>query len=285
MVRFVAEVSSNHHGDLERCLEFVDTAARIGCDAVKFQLFRIRELFAPEILRRSSKHRDRVAWELPVRFLPTIVQRCRDHGIGFFCTPFYLEAVSELQPFVDAYKISSYELLWINLLEKCANTGKPVILSTGMATWAEVDGAVQALRSFGCHKIMLLHCVSSYPTAPEDCNLAAIGALRDRYGCDTGWSDHSVSPAVLMRAIHRWQSAMVEFHLDLDGTGAEYAGGHCWLPHTMESLIRSVRNSEAADGVQDKGPVACEFAERDWRADPTDGFRPLRGLRANWQPE
>lgn len=285
MVRFVAEVSSNHHADLERCLEFVDTAARIGCDGVKFQLFRVRELFAPEILQRSAKHRDREAWELPVQFLPVIAQRCRDHGIGFYCTPFYLQAVTELKPFVDAYKISSYELLWTDLMVECARTGKPVIISTGMATWAETDRAVHSLRSNGCQNMTLLHCVSSYPAAPAECNLAAIGALRERYGCDIGWSDHSVSTAVLMRAIHRWQSTMIEFHLDLDGTGAEYAGGHCWLPQAMESLIRSVRSSEAADGLNDKKPAACELIEREWRADPSDGFRPLRGLRASWQAE
>lgn len=275
MVCFVAEVSSNHHADLGRCLQFVDAAARIGCDAVKFQLFRISELFAPEILKSSAKHRARAAWELPVRFLPDIFQRCRDRGISFYCTPFYLGAVAELYPFVDAYKISSYELLWTDLLVACARTGKPVILSTGMAIYEEIGDAVSALQSHGCSDVTLLHCVSSYPTAPSDCNLAAIENLRQRYRCKVGWSDHTASIPVLMRAIHRWGSAVVEFHLDLDGTGPEFASGHCWLPDQIGKVIQETRVSESADGVAMKGPVSSEIAERSWRADPADGLRPL----------
>lgn len=285
MVKFVAEVSSNHHADLARCLDFVDTAAQIGCDAVKFQLFRVRELFAPQILERSAKHRAREAWELPVRFLMPIAERCRQRRIQFYCTPFYRDAVAELEPLVDAYKISSYELLWTDLLAACARTRKPVILSTGMATWLEVDGAVHTLRSNGCDKLTLLHCVSNYPTSPGECNLAAIHSLRKRYRCDSGWSDHSASPAVLMRAVHRWRSDMIEFHLDLDGTGPEYAAGHCWLPARIAELIRDTHVGEQCDGTDDKQPVAGEADEALWRADPVDGLRPLQAVRDQWRLE
>lgn len=285
MVHFVAEVSSNHHADLDRCLEFVDTAARIGCDGVKFQLFRVGELFAPEILQRSSKHRDREAWQLPVTFLPKIAQRCRQYDIDFLCTPFYRDAVDELRPYVDAYKISSYELLWDELLESCARVGKPIVLSTGMATTSEVDRAVHVLRENGCSVVTLLHCVSNYPAVPAECNLAAIGALRKRYGSPVGWSDHTASPAVLMRAVHTWRCAMIEFHLDLDGSGAEYASGHCWLPEQISRVIRDVRMGESADGVDDKNPVESELVERMWRADPIDGMRPLLTIRKQWRPE
>src|SRR4030088_516435 len=103
---FVAEVSSNHHRDLERCLKFIRTAAGIGCDAVKFQLFRVRELFAPEALRHVPKLLAREAWELPVVFLPRLARGCEEAGIRFSCTPFYLEAVEELLPFVDFYKVA-----------------------------------------------------------------------------------------------------------------------------------------------------------------------------------
>jgi len=100
-VAFVAEVSSNHHQDLSRALQFIDQAAAIGCQSVKFQLFKIHQLFAPEILARSPQHRARQAWELPPEFLPVLSGRCRDLGLQFGCTPFYLEAVAELWPFVD----------------------------------------------------------------------------------------------------------------------------------------------------------------------------------------
>src|ERR1700675_2049765 len=119
---FVAEVSSNHHRDLERCLEFIRTAAGIGCDAVKFQLFRVRELFAPEALQHNPKLLAREEWELPVEFLPVLAQGCKEAGIQFSCTPFYLQAVAELLPFVDFYKIASYELMWDELLRAGAGS-------------------------------------------------------------------------------------------------------------------------------------------------------------------
>jgi N-acetylneuraminate synthase len=277
--RFIAEVSSNHHADLARCLAFVDCAADIGCDAVKFQLFRVRDLFAPEILARSATHRAREAWELPVGYLAPLAERCRDRGIAFACTPFYTEAVAELEPYVAFYKVASYELLWADLLAACARTGKPVVLSTGMATLTEIGDAVATLREAGCDDLTLLHCVSGYPTPVDECNLAAIQTIRRAYGCPVGWSDHSVQPGVIHRAIHRWGAAAIEFHLDLDGTGDEFRTGHCWLPEQMAPLIRDVRAALDADGTGEKVPVPSEEPDRAWRADPSDGLRPLRATR------
>jgi sialic acid synthase SpsE len=276
---FVAEVSSNHHRDLERCLEFIRTAAEIGCDAVKFQLFRVRELFAPEALRNDPKLLAREAWELPVGFLPELARGCHEAGILFSCTPFYLEAVGELLPFVDFYKIASYELMWDDLLKACARTGKPIVLSTGMATLPEVNHAYSILRSAGCRDLTLLHCVSSYPAEPEDCNLAAIATLRESCQCPVGWSDHSVDPGVIFRAVHRWGATMVEFHLDLEGQGAEFSAGHCWLPEAMRQVIAAVRAGILAEGDGQVGPALSEEKEREWRADPEDGLRPLRATR------
>jgi sialic acid synthase SpsE len=276
---FVAEVSSNHHRDLERCLEFIRTAAGIGCDAVKFQLFRVRELFAPEALRHNPQLLAREAWELPVEFLPRLARGCEEAGIRFACTPFYLEAVEELLPFVDFYKVASYELMWDDLLKACARTGKPIVLSTGMATLPEVNHACSILRSAGCRDLTLLHCVSSYPAKPEDCNLAAIATLHESCQCPVGWSDHSVDPGVIFRAVHRWGATMVEFHLDLEGQGAEFSAGHCWLPQAMGPVIAAVRTGICAEGDGRVGPATSEMEERKWRADPEDGLRPLRDTR------
>jgi sialic acid synthase SpsE len=281
---FIAEASSNHDRDLDRALGFVDAASDAGCDAVKFQLFRIERMFAPEILRRSSKHRARKDWELPLAHLKPIAERCAEKGIAFSCTPFYLEAVQELAPFVSFYKIASYELLVTPLLEACAATGKPIVLSTGMATLAEIIGAASTLRNAGASDITLLHCVSAYPTPVVDANLSAIATIRDATGCKVGWSDHTRRPSVIERAVHRWGAAAVEFHLDLDGQGAEYASGHCWLPNEIAPVIGRIRESLAADGNGYKGPQASELPDRDWRADPADGMRPLRHIRAIWEP-
>jgi N-acetylneuraminate synthase len=281
---FIAEASSNHAQDLPRALAFVDAAADCGCDAVKFQLFRIEELFAPEILARSPKHRARAAWELPVAHLAPLAERAKQRGIQFSCTPFYLRAVLELEPFVAFYKIASYELLWSGLLESCARTGKPVIVSTGMATMPEIMAAIATLKHAGCCDITALHCVSAYPAPPEEANLSAIGAIRAAAGVAVGWSDHTRNPAVIERAVHRWGASAVEFHLDLDGKGAEYASGHCWLPEEIAPVIARIREGERADGPGFKTPVAAELSDREWRADPHDGLRPLRHVRADWKP-
>ena len=282
---FVAEVSSNHHRDLNRCLAFIDKAAEIGCSAVKFQLFKVRELFAPEILAKSEQHRQREAWELPVEFLPALAKRCHEQNMQFACTPFYLDAVNELLPYVDFYKIGSYELLWDDLLAAVAHTGKPVVLSTGMAALDEVRRAVDVLRGAGCQDLILLHCVSSYPTTAKECNLAAIETLRQACDCLVGWSDHSVNPGVIYRAVHRWGAVMVEFHLDLEGKGAEYQTGHCWLPEQIRPVIETVQIGFKADGSGKKVPLPGELPDRDWRTDPSDGLRPLLKVRNEWREQ
>ncbi|MDD1690312.1 MAG: N-acetylneuraminate synthase family protein [Methanoregula sp.] len=280
---FIAEVSSNHNQNLERCFRFIETAADIGCESVKFQLFKIDELFAPEIIRKREDIRKRKQWELPVSFLPYLADKCRKHDILFSCTPFYLEAVHELEPFVEFYKIASYELLWKDLLVSCAKTGKPVVLSTGMATLDEVRDAVTVLKKAGCKDLTLLHCASVYPTPPGQCNLAAMETLRKVFGGSVGWSDHTVSPPVIYRAVHHWGATMIEFHLDLDGKGEEYSTGHCWLPEEMKNVITTIHTGISSDGTGEKKPDANEMVERDWRADPSDGLRPVMKIRESFR--
>ena len=282
---FIAEVSSNHDRDLERSFAFIDRAASIGCDAVKFQLFKIDEMFAPEILAKSAKHRARKDWELPVSFLKPLAERCRAQGVQFMCTPFYLKAVEELAPHVDAYKIASYELMWDALLAACAQTGKPVILSTGMATMPEITHAAEVLRRNNARDVTLLHCVSAYPTPVAEANLSAMKTISAATGFKVGWSDHTVSPSVVLRAVLKWQAPVVEFHLDLDKEGAEYASGHCWLPDEIGAVIQMIRAGDVADGTGEKSPLPSELPDRDWRADPADGLRPLKHIRQSWRTE
>lgn len=277
-VNFIAEVSSNHSSDVDRCLDFIDCAADIGCDSVKFQLFKIDKLFAPEILAKSEKHRLRKLWELSPAFLPVLSERCRMKGIQFSCTPFYLDAVDELQPYVDFYKVASYELLWDDLLVACARTGKPVIISTGMANLEEIKHAVKILRNNNCEPTVL-HCTSAYPTPYNEANLSAIETIRNATNCDVGWSDHTVNPGVIHRAIHKWDAQVVEFHLDLDRKGDEFKSGHCWLPEQIKPVIRRVREAMNSDGDGIKEPVPSEIPDLLWRADPSDGLRPFKSIR------
>jgi sialic acid synthase SpsE len=278
---FVAEVSSNHGQDLTRCIEFIDVSADIGCDAVKFQLFKVDQLFSLEARAARPELETRKDWELPVEFLPALKKHCDKRGVQFSCTPFYLDAVAELEPFVDFYKVASYELMWHKLLEACANTGKPLVVSTGMATIEEIDDAVKAIRAVGCKDLTLLSTISGYPTPVAECNLAFINTLRERYKLNAGWSDHSVSIGVLARAVHAYEASMIEFHLDLDGQGDEFKTGHCWLPEKIESAIKLIKDGFVASGSSDKMLGASEIGDREWRADPIDGLRPLKKTRLN----
>lgn len=281
---FIAEVSSNHSSNVRRAIDFIDTAAKVGCDAVKFQLFKIDKLFAPEILKNSQKHRSRKKWELPLDFLPIIAKRCEENGIKFGCTPFYLEAVGEMFPFVDFYKIASYELLWDELLISCAHTGKPVIISTGMATIEEIKNAVNILKKNNCIPTVL-HCTSAYPTPYKDANLSAIDTIRNAVSCHVGWSDHTVNQGVIHRAVSRWNAKVIEFHLDLDGYGEEFEAGHCWLPDEIETVIKHVKNGVQSDGSGIKEPGESEIGDRLWRTDKSDGLRPMKSIRSGFRTE
>jgi len=283
-VKFIAEVSSNHNKDLERSKEFIRVAASIGCQAAKFQLFKIDNLFSPEVLAKSKSHRERKAWELPLDFIPKLAELSHQLNLEFACTPFYLKAVDELNPYVDFYKIASYELLWHDLLRKTALTNKPIVLSTGMATMDEITNAVSVILDTGNTKLTLLHCISGYPTPAEEANLKSIQTLRSHFNCSVGWSDHTTQPAVIYRAIHHWGAEVVEFHLDLDGKGEEYKSGHCWLPSEIEAVIQSTNLALSADGDGEKNPSPSEKTDRDWRADPSDGLRPLKHVRKNFTP-
>ena len=276
---FVSEVSSNHSQDLNRAKEFIKVSSQIGCQAVKFQLFKIDKLFSPEILAKSKTHRDRKEWELPIEFLPELSSYSHKLGLLFSCTPFYLEAVKELEPYVDFYKIASYELLWDDLIIECAKTGKDLVLSTGMATLDEIEHAVEVFKRHSNSKLTLLHAISGYPTPVNEANLKAIKTLRDKFKLEVGLSDHSVSKDVIARSIYKWDASMIEFHLDLDENGAEYKSGHCWLPNQMKDTIDGIKNGFLADGTGEKVPAPSEIDDRLWRADPSDGLRPFKELR------
>lgn len=289
MTRFIAEISSNHNGDKKRCLDLIRAAASCGCWGVKFQLFRIEHLFAPEILQVSETHRLRRRWELPLHFLPDLASCARDEGLVFGCTPFDLEAVDILQPHVDFLKVASYELPWLDLIQKCGETGLPLMMSCGMAEEIEVVQAVEKARMAGVEDLTVFHCISNYPVAPENCNLAAIGALQTLLDQKfpegkVGWSDHSVNSGVVSRTVDHWNCQAVEFHFDLEGQGEEFAAGHCWLPQQIQPLVagKKFESDPRCDGQASLKPTSSEQVERLWRADPSDGLRPTLPIRQSW---
>lgn len=283
---FIAEISSNHNGDLKRCIEMIDACAEVGCDGVKFQLFRINELFAPEAIIYNPEIKNRRAWELREEFIPVLSEETRKRGMLFSVTPFYLSGVQLLNEWVDFFKIASYELLWMDLFKACGDTGKPIVFSTGMCTPKEIEDALEVIGGTNSTELIILHCNSAYPTPLEDVNLAAISTLRDNYKnflqgkqIEFGWSDHTVDDAVVLSSILRHDSKMIEFHIDLDGTGYEYKTGHCWLPSQIGKVINMVKDARLSEGSGIIEPSTSELIERQWRADASDGLRPLLATR------
>jgi len=277
--KFISEVSSNHNNNKQRIEKFIKISKLSGFYAVKFQLFKIDKLFTNEVLYNSKQHRERSKWELKEQYIPFIRQTCDKYKIKFGCTPFYLEAVDILKPYVDFYKISSYELLWLDLIKKCAETKKKIIISTGMSNMKEVKEAVNVCRKVGNKNIILLHCTSSYPSKPKESNLSVIKKMKDEFQCKVGLSDHSVNKTVLRRAIHKWESEYIELHLDIDKKGEEYKFGHCWLPEQISPIIKEFNNISILDGNSKKQFTKSEKKEKYWRADPIDGLRPLKKIR------
>lgn len=273
MTKWVADIGSNHNLSVSRCRKLIREAKSIGCWGAKFQLFK-PNLYTNQYLDRRK---ELAKWELPQSFIPNIAKYCKEVGIKFGCTPFYLDAVDELAPYVDFLKIGSYELLWLELISKAAATGKPLIISTGMSTLEEVWAALKATgwRKITPGHIGLLHCNSTYPAKPEECQLYKMREYKIHFSQIVGWSDHTRSPGVIHKAIESG-AEIIEFHLDLeDGKGWEYQVGHCWKPSEIGEVIKQVRLGEEAYSYKN-----LDLSDLRWqRTDPRDGMRPLREVR------
>jgi len=283
---FIAEISSNHNCDLKRCYKLIDEAKKAGFDAVKFQLFKINELFTEKVLKKKIFLNKRKKWELPIEYIPKIKEHCLKRDIDFACTPFYLHAVDELKEYVDFFKIASYELLWDDLFDKCISTNKKIIFSTGMASQKEILSRFDFFKKKNFYNFDILHCVSSYPAKIKDLNLKTIPFIRSllkKYkigkNIRVGWSDHSVNEAAIYKSIFEYNSEVIEMHIDLEGKGNEFHFNHCWLPRNAQILIRNVRDFQNSKESFEKKISLEEKLERKWRRDPRDGLRPFLSSR------
>ena len=281
---FLAEVSSNHNGDINRCKKIIEAVAESGCDGVKFQLFKVSELFSNEAIAFKPDLKNRVNWELDPELIPLLSDYSHQKGLLFSCTPFYLEAVDILKPYVDFYKIASYELLWKDLFRKCGETGLPVVFSTGMSNQHEIQQALDILNDSKCEEIIMLHCNSAYPTPLKDVNLNVIDTFRKKFlpnrkYLDFGWSDHTVKDSVVLSSVLNYRAKVVEFHIDLEGDGYEFEAGHCWLPSQISNVINCLKEIKLSKGDGKITPSDSEIFDRNWRADSKDGLRPVQEFR------
>lgn len=223
----VAEMSGNHNQSLDRALAIVDAAAAAGADAIKLQTYTAEtmtlDLKAAGFVIDDplSLWNGRQLFDLyreahtPWEWHAPIMQRAAQLGLQCFSSPFDDSAVDFLESLhVPAYKIASFELTDLPLIRKVASTRKPMIMSTGMASIAEIDEAVGAARAAGASQIMLLKCTSTYPATPENTNLRTIAHLRDAFSCEVGLSDHTMGTGVAVAAV-AFGATLVEKHFTL----------------------------------------------------------------------
>jgi len=210
----IAEMSGNHNGSLERALEIVDAIAKSGAHALKIQTYTADTMTLnistgdfyisdPKSLWKGHSLYDlyKKAYT-PWEWHQPIFERCRQHGLLGFSTPFDATAVDFLETLnVPLYKVASFENIDLPLIRKVAATGKPMIISTGMANAAEIDEAVRTARGAGCKNVVLLKCTSAYPAGPENSHLLTIPHMRDLYECWVGLSDHTLGIGVSLASV------------------------------------------------------------------------------------
>lgn len=267
----VAELSGNHNGSLARALELVEQAAAAGVDAVKLQTFLPDRLTLdsdrPEfrIQNPTSPWYGKTLYQLycqtqtPLEWHAPLFARCRELGLMGFSAPFDEDSVDFLDALgVPCFKIASFEAQDLPLVRRAAATGKPLILSTGMATAGEIEATVQAARSAGCQDLILLKCTSAYPAPPEQANLTTLPHLRDLFGCPVGLSDHTLGIGVAVAAV-ALGACLIEKHFVLDRAEGGPDAAFSLEPPEMRALVSETRRAWQALGSVHYGPVASEL--------------------------
>jgi N-acetylneuraminate synthase len=266
----IAEMSGNHNGSLEKALSLVDAAAEAGADALKIQTYTADTMTldigegefliedpgslwkGESLYKLYEKAHTPWAWHQP------IFDRCREKGMIGFSSPFDATAVDFLQGLnVPAFKIASFEIVDIPLIRKVAATGKPMIMSTGMSTEAEIREAVQAARAANCGPLILLKCTSSYPADPVDSNLRTIPYMRETFGVYTGLSDHTLGTAAAVASVALGAVA-IEKHFTLSRAEGGVDSAFSLEPHELRRLVEETRLAHRALGAIKLGPSGNE---------------------------
>lgn len=259
----IAEMSANHNQSLDRALKIVEAAAEAGADAVKLQTYTPDTMTIDiegglfSIDDEESLWTGKTLYDLydeahtPWEWHKPIFEKAEELGMMGFSTPFDETSVEFLEDLgVSAYKIASFENTDWTLLKKIAQTGKPVIMSTGAATLADIDEAVRVLRSNGCEDLVLLKCTSTYPATPENSNLITIPHMRELFHCHTGLSDHTLGIGAAVASV-ALGARVIEKHFTLSREDGGVDSAFSIEPHEMESLVvESERAFQALGGIQ-----------------------------------
>jgi N-acetylneuraminate synthase len=264
----IAEAGVNHNGDLDLARQLIDEAAGAGADAVKFQTFKANRLVTPEAPKaayqavndptKESQFEMLRRLELPDTWYPDLMARCASAGVVFLSTPFEEDSADQLARLgMAVFKLPSGELTNLPFLSHVARLGRPMIVSTGMAVLSEVEAALGAIRSAGDPPVVLLHCVSRYPTPIDEANVRAMVTLADAFGVPVGYSDHTDGIEAPLAAV-ALGAVVIEKHLTVDRglPGPDHRAS--LEPAELADMVRRLRLVERSLGTGDKVPSAEE---------------------------
>lgn len=264
----IAEMSANHNGKLETALRLIDEAHKAGADAVKLQTYTADTITlncdTQEFQIRGGLWDGKTLYQLyqeahmPWDWHKALFEHARKVGITIFSSPFDRTAVELLEDLnAPAYKIASFEAVDLPLIKYVASTGKPMIISTGMADAEEIQEAIDAAREGGCKELAVLHCVSGYPAPPEDYNLSTIPDMIARFGLVTGLSDHTLDNTTAITSVAMGAS-LIEKHFTLDRNGGGPDDSFSLEPTELAALCRDTKTAWHALGTVDYGRKSSE---------------------------
>jgi N-acetylneuraminate synthase len=264
----IAEMSANHNGSIDIAKLIINTAAKCGADAIKIQTYRADTLTInsdkPDFVINDGLWAGRTLYELyewahtPWEWHKELFDYAREKTITIFSSPFDSTAVDLLEDLnAPAYKIASFEAVDHALIRYAASTGKPLIISTGMADVEEIEEAIQAARDGGCRELAILHCVSGYPAPAGDYNLRTIADMAKRFCCVTGLSDHTLDNTTAIAAVSLGAS-IIEKHFTLDRSGGGPDDSFSLEPLELSALCRDTKTAWEALGEIDYGRKSSE---------------------------